>query len=207
MSDAVSATAPLDHIAPGLRQLAVPVDALRPMARNPHKADVAALVASYRRFGQRRPLTGRKDAAGEGGELTAGSHVLEVAAELGWTQLAVLWCDDSDAEALAWAAADNHTAQLGEDDPVLLAELLMMVKVDDDELFAATAYADVDLARLIAPELGNESRNRSDERRRAQNAAVESTWAVIIECEDEGQQVDLLERLNDEGYSCRALIS
>jgi ParB-like chromosome segregation protein Spo0J len=206
-----SAAAPAHaHIAPGLRELAVPVDRLRALKGNPHHADVPALVGSYRQFGQRRPAVGRPDDPKhpeKGGELTAGNHVLEVAAELGWTHVAVLWIDDDDATARAFALADNRTAQLGSDDPAALAELLMMVKIDDDELFAATAYDTADLARLLAPELASSERDRADERRRAQNATVESTWAVIVDCGEEAVQIELLERLAAEGYECRALIS
>jgi hypothetical protein len=31
-------------------------------------------------------------------------------------------------------------------------------------------------------------------------------WGVVVECDDEAQQGDLLERLNREGYTCRALL-
>ena len=36
---------------------------------------------------------------------------------------------------------------------------------------------------------------------------VPEQWLVMIECDDEGQQAALLERLSDEGYRCRALTS
>lgn len=39
------------------------------------------------------------------------------------------------------------------------------------------------------------------------NSEIHENWLVIVVCVNEAQQVELLERLNSEGYKCRALVS
>jgi ParB-like chromosome segregation protein Spo0J len=194
-------------ILPGLRDLAVPIESLRPMPGNPHHGDVPALCRSWGRFGQRRPLIGRKDAKGGGGIIIAGNHGLEAARELGWSHVAVLWVDDDDVTAKAFAAADNHTAELGSDDPELLAEWLMSVRVEDQELFDATSFDLTDVARLLDPTGGNGARVSTGDRGESERQTLESSWAVIVTLDDEAAQLALLERLSEEGFDCRALIS
>ena len=138
----------LATIIEALRPLAVPIEQLRTLERNPHRGNVEALERSWVQFGQRRALVARRDPGAETGEVIAGNHGLEVARRLGWSHVAVAWVDDDEATALAFAAADNRTAQLGSEDPVLLAELLLRVH-DDADLFAATAYSEKDLAQLL----------------------------------------------------------
>jgi ParB-like chromosome segregation protein Spo0J len=195
----------LDMIVPGLRALAVPIDRLRTMQGNPHHGDIEALTRSWKRFGQRRPLIGRQDADNESGEIIAGNHGLEVARRLKWSHVAVLWVNDDDATAKAFAVADNRTAQLGYEDPELLTDLLMDIRMSDTDLFAATAYDTSDLAKLLDPSLGLQVRkgNKQD----AADQLVEQSWAVIVNVDNEEAQLELLERLTAEGFSCRALIS
>jgi ParB-like chromosome segregation protein Spo0J len=192
-------------ILPGLQSLAVAIDDLRTMPGNPHHGDIAALKRSWSMFGQRRPLVGRKDAKGPGGEIIAGNHGLETARELGWTHVAVLWVDDDDVRAKAFAAADNHTAELGFDDPELLADWLLDVRAADVDLFDATTYEPADLLKLLDPDAAK--RETGNGQRGAPVQEIASSWAVMVTCEDETSQVELLERLTDEGFDCRALIS
>jgi ParB family chromosome partitioning protein len=195
----------LEPIIPGLRALACPIERLRTMPGNPHHGDLEALTRSWKRFGQRRPLIGRLDADGNGGEVIAGNHGLEVARRLGWSHVAVLWVDDDDATAKAFAVADNRTAQLGYEDPELLTDLLMDIRMSDLDLFAATAYDGADLAKLLDPNLGLQPRKGNKDS--PENQLVEQSWAVIVELPNEDAQLELLERLTVEGFSCRALIS
>jgi ParB-like chromosome segregation protein Spo0J len=200
----------LSPIVEGLRPLAVPIDGLRTMAGNPHHADTEALMRSWAKFGQRRPLVARRDAKNKlTGEVIAGNHGLEVARRLGWTQVAVLWVEDDDATAKAWAVTDNHTGTLGYEDPKLLSELLLSLRVSDAELFASTAYSNADLIELLT-ELEGEEESGGDADRAMRDGGeqmIGASWAVIIECDDEPTQMDLLDRLVSEGYQCRALIS
>ena len=137
------------RIAEDLAQLAYPIEKLSRLEGNPNRGDVQAVMRSYRRFGQRKPITARRRADGTE-EVTAGNHSLEAARRLGWTEIAVVWTDDDDVTAKAWAVADNRTAQLGVTDEDALAEYLIEIRAGGDgELFAATAYTMADLERMM----------------------------------------------------------
>jgi DNA modification methylase len=135
-------------IAPDLAGLAFPVNQLDPLEGNPRRGDVDAIATSFAEFGQRKPIVARHTDGGRG-EVTAGNHALAAAVRLGWTHIAVVWADDDDLRAKAWALADNHTAELGSYDRVALAEMVGLVAADP-QLFAATAYTNDDLAALLA---------------------------------------------------------
>lgn len=131
-------------IAPDLLPLAVSVKKLRHLDRNPRKGDVAAVMKSYKRFGQRKPIVARRD-----GTVIAGNHQLAAARKLGWTQIAVVWVDDDDTTATAYALADNRVGDLGTYDRDTLAELLAEVHAADENLLADTGYSETDLTQLL----------------------------------------------------------
>lgn len=129
-----------------LAGLAFPVDQLELLPGNPHVGDVDAVARSYERFGQRKPITARR--VGKRRIVTAGNTQLRAAIKLGWLEIAVVWTDDDDITASAWALADNRTAELGSYDDALLAAMLGYV-AEDAALLASTGYTDLDLARLL----------------------------------------------------------
>lgn len=88
--------------------LAVPLDILESLPGNPRRGDVAAVVRSYAEFGQRKPIVARRRG---GGVVIAGNHQLAAARELGWDEIAVVWVDDDEVRAKAFALADNRTAE------------------------------------------------------------------------------------------------
>ena len=47
----------------------------------------------------------------------------------------------------------------------------------------------------------------SEESETQENQYIPSQYAIIIMCEDESKQVELLERFNSEGLQCKALLS
>jgi DNA modification methylase len=130
-------------IAEDLKALAVPIKKLKPLPGNPRRGDVEAVRRSYERFGQRKPIVAQRD-----GTVIAGNHQLKAAQALGWSEMAVVWVDDDEQTAKAFALADNRTADLGSYDNDALAELLADVAVDP-ELLLATGYTDADLEALI----------------------------------------------------------
>lgn len=131
-------------IAPDLQPLAQPIDTLHLLEGNPRRGDVEAVKRSYDRFGQRKPIVARRD-----GTVIAGNHQLLAARALGWTEIAVVYVDDDDLTASAYALADNRTADLGSYDSEALADLIAEVSIDL-ELLTATGYSTEDLDRLIA---------------------------------------------------------
>jgi site-specific DNA-methyltransferase (adenine-specific) len=119
------------------------------------------VAKSYARFGQRKPIVARRVADGLG-EVVAGNHQLEAARSLGWDSIAVVWVDDDDLTAKAFALADNRTADLGTYDRVALAAMLKQVAADS-ELLAASSYTEADLAELLGLDVGGVQLTDPDE--------------------------------------------
>lgn len=130
-------------IAPDLQPLAHPIANLKPLPGNPRRGNVEAVMRSYAQFGQRKPVVALRD-----GTVIAGNHQLQAATMLGWDELAVVFVDDDDTTAKAYALADNRTADLGTYDAPDLAEMLQAVALDP-ELLLATGYDSDDLAALL----------------------------------------------------------
>jgi site-specific DNA-methyltransferase (adenine-specific) len=126
-----------------LQGLAHPLKKLKLLPGNPRKGDVEAVKRSYERFGQRKPIVARPD-----GTVIAGNHQFLAAKALGWDEMAVVFVDDDDQTAKAFALADNRTSDLGTYDSEALAELLADVAIDP-ELLMATGYTQADLDALL----------------------------------------------------------
>jgi hypothetical protein len=131
-------------IAEGLQHLAQPITTLKPLPGNPRRGNVEAVAKSYQQFGQRKPLVALKD-----GTVIAGNHQLKAAQQLGWTEIAVVFVDDDEATAKAYALADNRTSDLGSYDTDALAELLADIAHDAD-LLGASGYTEKDLDLLLS---------------------------------------------------------
>jgi len=131
-------------ILPDLAGLAVDVSRLSLLPGNPRLGDVDAVAASLAAFGQRKPIVAKRD-----GTVVAGNHTLQAARQLGWSEIAVVWVDDDDSTAAAFALADNRTAELGSYDERALAELIAEVQAADEDLLAASGWTGDDLAELL----------------------------------------------------------
>lgn len=131
-------------IADDLQPLARPISELQPLPGNPRVGNVEAVMRSYNTFGQRKPIVAKRD-----GTVIAGNHQLEAAKRLGWTEIAVVFVDDDDTTAQAFALADNRIADLGRYDNDALTALLQQVAIDD-ELLLATGYSQQNLDDLLA---------------------------------------------------------
>lgn len=94
------------------------------------------------------------------------------------------------------------TADLGDYDNAELAELLEFVEHDLD----GTGY-DYDDLEDIAERL-NPSDDGSilPEPGDAENEDMNMSYAVVVECEDENEQTELLEKFMEEGLKCKAIM-
>lgn len=120
-------------IADGLVQLCVPIGTLSEDPRNVRihdKRNMDVIKSSLSRFGQRVPLVARKDT----GTVIAGNARLVAARELGWSEVAVLYVEDDDATATAYALVDNRSSDLSAFDQAGLAEVLATLKGGDLEI-------------------------------------------------------------------------
>lgn len=136
----------LTHIAAPLRPFAVATNTLIPdpaNARKHSKRNLEAIAASLKRFGQRLPLVVQK----QGMVVRAGSgRLLAATTLLGWTHIAAIVVDETEAEAVAFALADNRTAELAEWDDETLARLLASLPT---ELQEAAGFSESEAARAM----------------------------------------------------------
>jgi DNA modification methylase len=137
--------AALRHIAEPLRPLAVPITDLTPDAANARKHDernLDAIAASLSRWGQRLPIVVQR----RGMVVRAGNGRVEAAKRLGWTHIAAVVVDDDSVEAVAFAIADNRTAELATWDDQTLASLLDTLPKDARD---AAGWSDAELSDLL----------------------------------------------------------
>ena len=139
----------LSYIAEDIRGSAVPIDSLVPDPKNARlhgEANRAATLSSMRSRGQTLPITVRL----ANRVVMTGNSTLDIAKELGWTHLAAVFLDYTEAEAAAWAIAHNHGATLATWDYRQLAETMAEFSeinwvdegFDPSELEAIMARAD-----------------------------------------------------------------
>lgn len=163
-----------DYIAEDLRSLAFPVANLKLLPGNPRRGDVDAVARSYDRFGQRKPIVARRSDM----TVIAGNHQLQAAQRLGWTHVAVVWTDDDDLTAKAYALADNRTADLGSYDEDALGALLTLVSVDE-ALLASTGYDEKFLSDLLSRANANNRDFSSDPEIIPDNAIAHTTLGDV----------------------------
>lgn len=205
----------LNYVAEGLRPLAVPVADLVLDPRNARDHDersVSAIAASLREFGIRKPVIVRRDTR----VVIAGNGSIQAAKLNGWTHYPVILVDDDDRTATKFAIADNRTAELSTWNQDQLAALLNEVEADDDELRrvfddlaaelpslteAAAAGADAALAQTGSGRKGRSSGSTGS------TQSSPDKFQILVVCTDEAHQTELLQRFNDEGLQCRALVS
>lgn len=105
-----------------------PIEELTPDPANVRlhpERNLRAIAASLRRFGQRKPIVVNRD-----GTIEAGNGTLEAARDLGWTHVAAVRVEDDSATAVAYAIADNRTAELAHWDYANLGRQLDALQTD-----------------------------------------------------------------------------
>lgn len=132
-------------INPDLLGLAHPVSSLSTLPGNPRRGDIEAVAASLKRFGQRKPIVARVSDR----VVIAGNHTLQAAISLGWESIAVSFVNENEEESLAFALADNRTAELGDYDDGLLLDLIRSVGDFDPELLLDTGWSPEAVAELV----------------------------------------------------------
>ena len=186
--DAASAVAPNLPAQAGLRGMVVPINALacNPVNVRKHsEQNLQAIKASLRQFGQQKPIV-----VGSEGVVIAGNGTLEAAKQLGWTHIAAVESELTGKDRMAYAVADNRTAELAEWDSGALAQHLKEIG-DIEAGFSRDA-----IAKLM----------RSVESAAAEQPDIPECFQVVIECDSEQHQKRLYERLTAEGLKCRLLV-
>lgn len=117
-----------------LHNLLVDITTLQPLENNPRRGNIDAIVASYREFGQLKPIVVRPNGDGTA-TVIAGNHQLQAAKKLGWTHIAAVSYEADDARAVAFALADNRTNELGYTEPSALNAIIQEISSEFGDLF------------------------------------------------------------------------
>jgi hypothetical protein len=183
------------RIHPGLREQAVPVESLNEFYKNYNTGDDEVVAKSLRRNGQYKAITVNKGTlTGRPDEILCGNTTYRAARDLlEWPDIAVEFVDVGEYAARRIVAADNESAKKAKIDKDALHDLLAPLAGD----LEGTAVTDEEFGKLVGP-----SGNAPDE----SGLAGEQKYAVIIECRDEAQQLELLETFEAEGLEARALV-
>ena len=137
-----------ENIDKSLQNLVVQLDDLVPLEGNPRRGNIEAIMASYREFGQMKPVVVKKN---DNGSMTviAGNHQVEAARRLGWKEIAAVVMDAPNERAIAFALADNRTTELGHSDSGLVYDLMETIQDSGySELFDNLGWDEFELAVL-----------------------------------------------------------
>lgn len=123
----------------------IEIEALTPDPANARKHDdrnIGAIVASLKRFGQQKPIVIDK-----ANVVRAGNGTLAAAKVMGLTHLDCVRTELESADAVAYAIADNRTAELADWDTDVLAVTLENLKLDG--LLESTGFEEKELDKLL----------------------------------------------------------
>lgn len=126
----------------------VPLKSLRPHPRNVRQGDIGAISESLRVHGQYRPIVVQKAT----GHILAGNHTYKAAKALKWENIAVVYLDVTDDEALRILLVDNRTSDLASYDDSALSDLLRTM-MDTDLALLGTGFDGDDLDELLTEPL------------------------------------------------------
>jgi len=159
-------------------------------ARKHDDRNIESIVASLRRFGQQKPIV-----VDSSNVVRAGNGTLEAAKRLGWELIECVKTELKGSDAIAYAIADNRTAELAEWDSDVLAAQLNGLITDDEELAKAAGYSIEEIDEMLSESTQNEEKQID----------LSSKWEIVVSCESESDQATVFEMLEKEGYKCRVL--
>jgi len=124
----------------------VPLESVHLNPENPRLNDPAVepVMNSIARFGFRVPIV----VNARTGLIEAGNTRWKAAQRMGLTEIPVIFADDDEITALAFALADNRTAEIAQWDEPSLADLLRRLEAEGE--LAASAFSHDDLGSLLA---------------------------------------------------------
>jgi hypothetical protein len=106
--------------------------------------NLESIKASLARFGQQTPIV-----VNSKGIVVAGNARLMAAKMLNWSSVEIVRTDLEGAEAIAYAIADNRTAELAGWDEAALAQQLAALQIDDEELANIAGFTDAEIEAMM----------------------------------------------------------
>ena len=179
-------------------EVAFPIAELVEHPANPRRGDEQAIESSMREHS----FYGTIVVQSSTNRILAGNHRARVAQRLGHETVPVVFVDVDDDEAMRILLVDNRTNDTASYDHDSLLALLRELE-DSERGLIGTGYNGDDLAMLA--QLGNGSDSDLDGDGRPQLGDM--SYRIVVECDDEDHQAQLLETFSAEGLSARAVIN
>jgi hypothetical protein len=191
----------------------VPLEDLQKWPTNPKEHDLGAIAASMLKHGFRDPIGANKanhnyieEGHGRLDTLMALKRQgrpaprFIVTRDDGTWLVPVLFFDDDEMMQRSYMIAHNRTQDLGGgyDDAKLLEELEAQANFG---LLPGTGFDGDDVEALRRKVSGDPTGTQ------AQNQRLDMQYKIIVECESEMQQTELLDRFQEEGLTVKALIT
>ena len=142
-----------------------------------------------------RPIIATPD-----GTVVCGNMRLRALLDLGWTEATVFVKELTPAQRREWMLRDNQ--EYGDWVPEDLATLIK-VHADESGDLKLLGFTEGKVDNLL--KLAEDQDSQADGGGNGDGAPAE-VWGVIVECETEVEQADLIERLSEEGLSVRAVL-
>lgn len=174
-----------------------PIAFLVPDEKNPRthpKTQLAQLRKSIAQFGFTQPILALSD-----GKIVAGHGRREAALELGLTEVPVIIVDGwTKAQIKAYMIADNQIAlNSGWDEELLTLNLMELEEAktaeDEDLSLEITGISAYSLKRLLNEETVTQQ--------------ISAIYEVVISCDSEKAQRDMIQKLQDQGIKCKAIVA
>lgn len=176
------------------------IDQLHPHPENANRGDLTAITESIRVNGFYGALVVQRST----GRILSGHHRYQAAMQLGYTHLPVLQVDVTDQEARKILVADNRTTRLGHDDPEQLAALLNQILADHPEdALSGTGYSDDDLQALLNSITDTPSGLATP----PDDHNYKEQYGVIIICDSEKHQEETYNKLREQGFNCKVVVT
>lgn len=180
----------------------VPLERLQPHPRNPRRGDLTAIRASLDTHGWFGAVLAQRST----GWILAGNHRFLAAQQQGLQTIPVLWIDLDDESALRILLADNRTSDRAGYDDDALANLLNEL-LEQTGTLVGTGFDSEELDSLLE-RLANPAESAGEPLESAdQSRELVERHAVLVSCESEERQLELLKRFTEEGLNCRALVA
>ncbi len=183
-----------------LKVESVKISDLAKFSDNARKGNVKMIAESLTVNGQFKPIVVNKGTkTGVKNEVLAGNHTLAAAESLGWDDIDAVFVDVDRESAVRIVIADNRSNDLATyDNDALLSLLHELPDLD------GTGWSETDLDGLLEDVTGVEDSDDAEGDTREQNFGEQ--FEVVVECDSEFHQQEILIKLSSEGMKVRAIV-
>ncbi|MEQ8787537.1 MAG: ParB N-terminal domain-containing protein [Pirellulaceae bacterium] len=158
-------------------------------ARVHNDGNLTAIVASLRKYGQRKPIVVNRRTR----EIEVGNGTLQAMQHLQREYIAAVLAEDDNATARGFSIADNRSGELATWDLDILLPQIDLLKQEDADLVAELLLDELRTAEDDESGAGGESLD------------VPTAHQVVVECKNESDQQKVFKEMQGRGYRVRLL--